>query len=264
MSPDAGVSDFGFSRIGKDGVGAAGEEREALVLDLDESRQRVRLASAIRRLVQLVVAADLPAELLKDAATQAESLASRLEESAGPLPRIRSHPDPGAPPEEFFPTSPVVGFANPLAPPVAIEIRDEEVHARVSFGEPYEGPPTCVHGGVIAMVFDEMLGAANAVAGQPGMTGTLTIRYRRPTPLGRELRIVARSNGKDGRKIRASAAIYDGDVLTAEAEGLFIEVSPERFAALVEGNVGSDGVARARAEAGAIGLTPVAEDSRRP
>ncbi len=47
----------------------------------------------------------------------------------------------------------------------------------------YEGPPTCVHGGVIAEVFDEVLGAANIVAGVRAMTGTLTVRYRKPTPL---------------------------------------------------------------------------------
>ena len=51
------------------------------------------------------------------------------------------------------------------------------------FDYPYEGPPTCVHGGVIAETFDEMLGAANMVADNPAMTGTLTIRYRKPTPL---------------------------------------------------------------------------------
>ncbi len=48
---------------------------------------------------------------------------------------------------------------------------------------PYEGPPTCVHGGVIAELFDELLGISNILAGPGAMTGTLTIRYRRPTPL---------------------------------------------------------------------------------
>ena len=40
---------------------------------------------------------------------------------------------------------------------------------------------------MIAETFDEMLGAANIVAGNPGMTGTLTIRYRKPTPLRTDL-----------------------------------------------------------------------------
>ena len=101
-----------------------------------------------------------------------------------------------------------------------------ELRGEVNFGYHYEGPPTCVHGGVIAEVFDEVLGAANMVAGNPAMTGTLTVRYRKPTPLRTDLRIEARCLGRAGRKIRTWGAIYHGDVMTAEAEGIFIMVRP--------------------------------------
>ena len=82
----------------------------------------------------------------------------------------------------------MVGFANPVAPPIevwAVEGEDgrREIRGRATFDYQYEGPPTCVHGGVIAEVFDEMLGISNLLVGQGAMTGTLTIRYRRPTPL---------------------------------------------------------------------------------
>ena len=70
-------------------------------------------------------------------------------------------------PREFFPTSPVIGFANPVARPVVVEGVDGELHGTAFFDYQYEGPPTCVHGGVIAMVFDEMLGAANILGGEP-------------------------------------------------------------------------------------------------
>ena len=112
-----------------------------------------------------------------------------------------------------------------------------EIRADAWFDWAYEGPPTCVHGGVIAETFDEMLGAANMVAGNPGMTGTLTVRYRKPTPLRTPLRIEARCLDRDGRKIRTWAGIYHGDLLTAEADGLFIEVNPAQFLAIAEGNV---------------------------
>ena len=39
------------------------------------------------------------------------------------------------------------------------------------------------HGGYVAAAFDEVLGLAQDLGGQSGMTGTLTIKYRRPTPL---------------------------------------------------------------------------------
>lgn len=244
----SGVSDFGVT-------GDSELEYGETVSSPLETSERVRLARGLRRMVRSVVAAELAPEDLSEAADRVEELAAMLEDRAGPAPRMRSHPDPGAPPEEFFPTSPVIGFANPLAPPVLVDTSGGEVHARAVFDEPYEGPPTCVHGGVIAMVFDELLGAANIVAGQPGMTGTLTIRYRRPTPLGTELQMVARCTGREGRKIRAWGAIYHGDVMTAEAEGIFVEVPAERFAALAEGHLSRDGLSRAAAEAERIGLT---------
>jgi hypothetical protein len=61
------------------------------------------------------------------------------------------------------------------------------------------------------------------------MTGTLTVRYRKPTPIRTDLRLVARYEGRDGRKIRTTGAMYHGDELTAEAEGIFIELVADRF-----------------------------------
>jgi hypothetical protein len=85
--------------------------------------------------------------------------------------RTRNQPIAGRAPQDVFPTSPVIGFANPVAPPVevwAVEGQDgwREIRGRVTFGYPYEGPPTCVHGGVIAELFDELLGMSNIMAGQ--------------------------------------------------------------------------------------------------
>ena len=61
----------------------------------------------------------------------------------------------------------------------------------VRFGSAYEGPPGHVHGGFVAAAFDEVLGYVQSLGGRPGMTGTLTVRYRSPTPLYTELRFEA-------------------------------------------------------------------------
>ncbi len=58
-------------------------------------------------------------------------------------------------------------------------------------------PEGQVHAGVSAMVLDQVLGEAAGAGGGPGMTGTLTIRYRRPTPLG-DLHAEARIDRTDG------------------------------------------------------------------
>ena len=204
-----------------------------------------RLADALRSLIDLTVAAVLEEDEIEWAADAVEAVVARLERNAGPGKRVRPQPDISRPPQEFFPNSPVMGIVNPIAPPVRLSVVDgvdggyREIRAEANFGYPYEGPPTCVHGGVIAEVFDEVLGAANMVAGNPAMTGTLTVRYRKPTPLRTDLRIEARCLGRDGRKIRTWAAMYHEDLMTAEAEGIFIEVGPERFVAIAEGNVDS-------------------------
>ena len=68
-----------------------------------------------------------------------------------------------------------------------------------------------MHGGVVAAMFDEVLGMTQSLSGQPGMTGTLRIRYRRPTPLHRELRFEGTLDRVDGRKIFTTARCLDGD-----------------------------------------------------
>ena len=71
------------------------------------------------------------------------------------------------------------------------------------------------------------------------MTGTLTVRYRRPTPLLAPLELVARHTGKEGRKVYAWGGIYHQGELTAEADGIFIEVPPDRMLDIVSGNAHS-------------------------
>lgn len=99
---------------------------------------------------------------------------------------------------------------------------DKHVHAELRLGALYEGPPGLVHGGVSALILDQMLGEAAAVGGGPGMTGRLTIHYRRPTPLG-ELSTEAWLDSTTGRKSIAKGQIKDPEGhVTVEAEGLFI------------------------------------------
>ncbi|MDA8281360.1 MAG: PaaI family thioesterase [Actinomycetota bacterium] len=195
---------------------------------------RRMLADELRRIAVATVAAEVPADVLQDAASAVKAVADSLEVAAGPQARARPRPDLSGPVQELFVTSPVFGPENPVAPPVRLWRDGLEVAGEAWFDHTYEGPPACVHGGVIAMVFDDVLGVANVLAGHGGMTGTLRVRYRRPTPLRQMLRLSARCLGAEGRRIRAEAAIYHGDVLTAEASGLFVAVAPERFAAMVD------------------------------
>lgn len=118
--------------------------------------------------------------------------------------------------------NPVVGVRNPAAPPLVVQ-QDPSGRASASFhlGASFEGPPGLVHGGVSSMILDQLLGEAAGAGGKPGMTATLTLHYRRGTPLG-DLTAEAWIERSEGIKTWARGHLKDADGVTVEAEGLFI------------------------------------------
>jgi len=107
-----------------------------------------------------------------------------------------------------------------------------------------------VHGGVLAELLDEVLGAQTLIAGRPGMTGTLTVRYRRPTPLLADLDIESRVLKVEGRRTTTWGGVFFEGKLTVEAEGIFVAMAPQqmvevaaRNAAKVDGEVVDDQLA---------------------
>jgi acyl-coenzyme A thioesterase PaaI-like protein len=195
-----------------------------------------RLADAGRSVIERMASTDAPEEAVERAAELLEA-AARVLEGPGRVRRYEGFAESanaGGDPHAHFDHSPIMGMANPIAPPMRVEVGDEHsVVMHVRYGAAYEGPPGSVHGGVLAATFDELLGMTQSLSGQPGMTGTLTVRYRRPTPLQRELRFVGTLDRVDGRKIFTTGRCFDGDVLTAEATGLFIHVDFQRLAAML-------------------------------
>jgi acyl-coenzyme A thioesterase PaaI-like protein len=190
--------------------------------------ERAELAGAIRALIDTVMSVDdAPTETLHSLAEEVEKLTFRLGRGRdeGPGYHPRSHGD-------YLPRSPVVGEASPLSPRLDWEVVTRAdgtpgVEARGTFGAAYEGPPGFVHGGWVACTFDEVLGIANIESGNPGMTARLIVHYRKPTPLFRELHVRAWVDRVEGRRVMSRAEMYDGETLTAEAEGLFVRPRPE-------------------------------------
>lgn len=130
-------------------------------------------------------------------------------------------------PEDFFPYSPIIGPFNAVAPPVLFEKRDGELFAEHVFDAPYNGPPGSVHGGVIALVFDELLGCLGGLSGVGGFTGTLKIVYRSLTPVGKPIRMRSWIDRTEGKKTFMKGTMHCDfpapDTLCAEAEGIFIQ-----------------------------------------
>jgi acyl-coenzyme A thioesterase PaaI-like protein len=135
-----------------------------------------------------------------------------------------------ADPGRFFPYSPVVGPLNAIAPPLTFAFDGERLRGTGALGAPFVGPPGTVHGGVVAMVLDELLGAVNACLGLGAFTGTLTIRYERPTPIATELELESWVERTEGRKVFTVGTIRADGEVTARADGVFIRVDPGALA----------------------------------
>lgn len=188
---------------------------------------RERLADAIRKLIEHAVVSDVPDEDVADIADQLESIDERLQ--AYPRSRFRPRELPDFNDlQATFRGDPILGEHNPLAPPVWVTRDDQTIHGRVTLGPAYEGPPGYVHGAIIAGIFDMLLGMANIASGSPGMTGTLTVKYRKPTPLHTELAFEAKTDRVDGRKTHTRGTLRIGDDVYAEAEAVFVQIRMER------------------------------------
>ena len=57
--------------------------------------------------------------------------------------------------------------SRPLAPPIEWEHLDGRIIGHGTYHAAYEGPPGYVHGGWVALTFDEILGMANIASGHP-------------------------------------------------------------------------------------------------
>ena len=197
--------------------------------------QKRRLATAMRRVIDRLVTSDAPEGELAEAAQGLERYADHLEThpQGRPYSGFAETANAGSV-GAFFDASPIIGLANPLAPPLRLDARADAIRGEVRFGAAYEGPPGCVHGGWIAAAFDEFLGFVMSATGSPGMTGTLKVVYRSPTPLATDLRFEAGERSTEGRKTIARGRLYAGDRLCAEAEGIFIAIDRTKFVDLLE------------------------------
>jgi len=108
--------------------------------------------------------------------------------------------------------------------------RDEALYGKAWFGPGAEGPPGMAHGGSVAAVLDEALGAAAWRAGHTVVVARLTVDFRAMVPLGTDATLRAWIERVDGRKVYCRATLTavldgpdrDGETLLAEGEALCV------------------------------------------
>jgi len=202
---------------------------------------RIRAATAMRRLNHALHSHHLPIERFDEIAAEATKLADEIETHP-----VREHPYKGTAnftmpspeeqdvpleeaPRHLFSDSIVSGRANPMGMEASLWKEGDEAVMEVSLGPAFEGAPGRAHGGVMAALIDELMGQVLGILGTPAFTGRLSVTYRNATPLGVTMIGRARATEWKGRKITMVATMHAGETLIAEAEALFITVTPEQF-----------------------------------
>ena len=204
------------------------------VPDTDDPRvaAATRAGDAGRRLLNALIGSGAPTELLDATADDLDRAAEALEpyarrsryDATANLTIVRFR-DPA-----IAAHHPLLGAANPIAPPLVAEQHDDGwVTVRGTYDKRAEGMPGLVHGGLLAMGFDLALGMASAVLfARPAMTGTLTLRYRAPTALYRDVVYRAVAEPRSERTVRAHGSLHTGETLCVEAEGIWVATKADR------------------------------------
>lgn len=179
------------------------------------------LTEAVRDLIDATIRTEVGPEQVREAISDIETVTRRLRRSQRPGSFGIRYSAEGEP----MPWgNAVVGLRNPSAPPLVVQrLADGSVRSDFVLGAAFEGPPGHAHGGVSAELLDHVLGEAVSAPDVHRLTGTLTLRYLRLTPLGKPLHVVARLTRTDGVKTYAEGHIADEDGPTVHAEGVFIE-----------------------------------------
>ncbi len=97
---------------------------------------------------------------------------------------------------------------------------ENQVTAEFIAEDRYRGWSDYLHGGVLTLIFDEMLGWLSRYMGYDALTARLEVRYRKPVPLGSRLVFsgVLQRKIKGLLDIKLHAILEDGSV-AAEASG---------------------------------------------
>ena len=115
----------------------------------------------------------------------------------------------------------VCGVENPHGLKLTVEQAGEDrVSVEFVAEDRYRGWSDYLHGGVLTLIFDEMMGWLSRYMGYDAMTARLEVRYRQPVPLGSRLLFSAHLHRqiKGLLDIKLCAYLEDESVV-AEATG---------------------------------------------
>ena len=207
------------------------------VLHVSPARQEA--AAALRRLGHAIGGHHVPDDFFHRVIETVERVLPEIESAprrSRPIGAMKRWVFGQAPEEginiDHFPDCVVSGTANPMGVGIKVHREGDVAVSRLTLGAAFEGAPGRAHGGIVAALFDDVMGNVLMIHGTAAFTGRLTISYLAPTPVGVELEVRAWLRERQGRKLFIdAAAFYEGEKI-AEADALFIEIPRERLAAI--------------------------------
>jgi hypothetical protein len=190
--------------------------------------QTVAAAGAIRRLTGLLLSLEHPHPTVDKMLAQFADWESELAAAVPPDSAPRLHTD-GETKRVYLAHAFDIGAFNPCFPEYRFDHLDAKVASgTVTFPVAFEGPPGFVHGGFLAVFFDCVTQHQNCAAALSGRTRSLSVTYRRPTPILTELRFdVVRSD--IDRAITSTARLLHADEVLCIGEMNAVAMPPERL-----------------------------------
>ena len=191
-------------------------------------RELRSMADGLRRLIAATVTNTLSRDETARWAREIHAIADAIEPGLPDTPPPRYSSEAARVPHDHFQYDCMLGLYNPLALPIEMEWEPPNAIGRAHFTTPYEGPPGCVHGAILAAAFDQVFNIANMMGQTAGPTRELCMTYRKPTPLHADLVFEAHVDRVEGRRVHTVGHVRHGDTVTVESTGIFIMVSRER------------------------------------
>ena len=194
-------------------------------------RARQRLASATRALNEKLVSTDIDPEWATALTEKIKGLTAELSQAqqVDGLIDMAKRGERGTIDDVMGELVSVGGRSHPCSPELHWQEASNRITGTVTFSQAFEGPPGHVHGGWVAGVLDHIMGMTHVRTGHPGMTGGLSVRYLKPTPLNQVIEVSAEARDLDDKRTEVKAAMSCGDATTATAEAIFVRVDREKF-----------------------------------
>jgi acyl-coenzyme A thioesterase PaaI-like protein len=197
---------------------------------LTTSAARRTAAAQLRALTRALISHEVDDEELEQLAADLAAATAAIEAGPG---RVRSFDEIRREPEAtevadgaalgHFDQCFVTGEGSPIGLSARVRRAGRGLILRTSIPRTFEGMPGYAHGGIVAAVFDDLIGlTVGRLHRISAPTVHVEVDFRRPIPLGQEIEFRTRLTASEGRKRTVTGEAAASGITYAEAKGLLV------------------------------------------